>query len=153
VFGDAEALHTRTILDRLSDGERRGLEPDAPWGDLHGKPLSERGLATMLRKYEVHSVKVKVGGVALQGYRREHLNDAWQRYLPLSPKEAEHMELTEPKLAGVPEVPAAMGRVGSVRCRDCKFFDGEGGTSTCLKFDRPVEPGLPRECAAFGVPL
>ena len=97
IFGEADALHTRTILERLSNPDDHGLEPDAPWADIHGKPLSERGLASMLKKYDVHAVKVKVVGQSLQGYRREHLHDAWQRYLPApSPKQVEPVEPAEP---------------------------------------------------------
>jgi hypothetical protein len=82
IFGDAVALHTETIINRLVDGERHGLEPDAPWGSLRGEPLTKRGLASMLGKYEVRPQKVTVAGVSLQGYRREHLWDVWTRYLP-----------------------------------------------------------------------
>ena len=117
IYGDADALTTSTILDRLCDRAKRDggdpyLDADAPWAELHGKPLAERGLASMLKKYDVHSQKVKVDGRALQGYRREHLWDAWQRYLPpLSPKEEEPVEPVEPARAevpGVPQVPDAM---------------------------------------------
>lgn len=82
VFGDAEALHTETILERLHNPEDHGLDADAPWPDLRGKPLGTRGLASMLRRYGVKPRKVKVDGRSLQGYRHEHLWDAWQRYLP-----------------------------------------------------------------------
>ena len=85
IFGDADALHGEMVLQRLNNGEEHGLDADAPWGDLHGKSLSARGLASMLRPYDVTPVKVKVNGRALQGYRREALWDAWQRYLPPSP--------------------------------------------------------------------
>ncbi len=125
IFGSADALHTETILERLRRGVSGDNEPvldaDAPWNDLQGKPLGERGLATMLRKYEVKAVKVKVAGRALQGYRREHLWDAWQRYLP-SEHFAQEVEPTEPAEPGpaigartvpeVPQVPDAMESVG-----------------------------------------
>jgi hypothetical protein len=154
IFGDADALHTRTILERLIDAERHGLEADAPWGDLHGKPLNERGLASMLKRYDVHSLKVKVGGESLQGYRRAHLHDAWARYLStLSPKEAEPLEPVEPSGLAVPEVPQVPAAMGSVRCRDCAYFDGEDGATTCLRFDKPVDPERNRECSEFGLPL
>jgi hypothetical protein len=155
VFGDADALPTSTILDRLCDRVRRPddepyLDADAPWADLHGKPLAERGLATLLKKYDIHSIKVKVGGRALQGYRREPLHDAWQRYLPpLSVKKVEPMEPAElggPKVPEVPEVPLAMG---SVRCRGCTNFDSE--TSLCVDRGTPVDPEYLRNCDDFGV--
>jgi hypothetical protein len=114
IFGDAPALHTKTILERLHQGDK--LDADAPWNDLHGKPLAERGLATMLKKFDINSIKVKVGGISLQGYRREHLWDAWQRYLPSTPlpKEAEPTEPREPQCSPVPQVPQVLASLGSV---------------------------------------
>jgi hypothetical protein len=108
--GDPEALHTETILARLCDGPKYGLEDDAPWNELYGKPLGVRGLASMLKKYAVSSVKVKVDGRSLQGYRREHLWDAWTRYL--SPVSAQ-VEPPEP-MALMTKDGAVSGIVGSV---------------------------------------
>lgn len=109
IFGDANALSTDTILARLCDGEQYGLEADAPWGELHGKPLSVRGLASMLKRYGVTPVKVKLEGRALQGYRREHLWETWTRYLPPTSEHAEPAEPAEPNglevQVRVPEVP------------------------------------------------
>jgi Protein of unknown function (DUF3631) len=150
IFCEADALHTVTILDRLCSADRYGLDSDAPWGDLRGKPLGERGLASMLKKYDIHSVKVKVNGEALQGYRREHLWDAWARYLPHSPKEVEPVEPMEPREGRVPQVPEVPDAMGSVRCRDCAYFDPEG--TLCLKRDRPVDPQFNRQCPDFSVP-
>ncbi|MEQ1915230.1 MAG: DUF3631 domain-containing protein, partial [Gallionella sp.] len=43
IFGDATAMHTETILARLCNGHEFGLGDDAPWNELHGKPLGVRG--------------------------------------------------------------------------------------------------------------
>ncbi|MDL4772915.1 DUF3631 domain-containing protein [Actinomadura xylanilytica] len=75
VFGDADALHGATLLDGLHKLD------EAPWADWYGRPLNARDLAKMLKPYGISSTKVKVSGQALQGYRREHLHDAWSRYL------------------------------------------------------------------------
>lgn len=104
IWGDGEALPTETILTRLCQLD------EAPWGDLRGKPLDPRGLARRLKAYDVASVKVKVDGKSLQGYRREHLWDAWTRYLPTpaasTPESAEPAEPEEPRRSqGVSEVP------------------------------------------------
>ena len=115
VFGQDIAMHTQTVLQKLigevheSDEDRR-LDDDAPWADLRGKPLGKRGLASMLRQYDVHPQKVTVDGTSLQGYRREHLWDAWQRYLPsLNPAETELPESRGPETGigqpAVPEIP------------------------------------------------
>ena len=102
VFGDTDALPTETILDRLHKLD------ESPWADLRGKPLDARGLAWRLRQYEVLSVKVKIDGRALQGYRREHLWDTWARYLTPAPPEAEPREPAEPRRSDPePEVPDA----------------------------------------------
>lgn len=94
IFKDADALHTATILERLTSGE--DLDADAPWSDLRGKPLSVRGLANMLKQYGIHPVKLREHlGPARKGYRREALWDAWQRYLPPLFAEGEHGEHCE----------------------------------------------------------
>lgn len=94
--GDPDALHTEVILAQLCAGPEYGLDDDAPWSDLRGKPLGVRGLATMLKEYDVSPIKVKVAGRSLQGYRREHLWDAWQRWLPRGSEQAEPAEPQEP---------------------------------------------------------
>jgi hypothetical protein len=156
IFGEADTLPTAVILERLAKGGELGLDADAPWADLHGKPLNERGLASMLRKYEIHPVKVKAHGKALQGYRRESLHDAWQRYLPPILQQAEPAEPVAPMTGQVPEVPEVPDHEGGgsrIQCRACKYFEGEDGVSNCLKFDRHVDPDLLRDCPAFGLPI
>ena len=49
VFGDADALLTQTILDRL-----HALD-ESPWADWYGKPLNARDLAELLKPYGVKS--------------------------------------------------------------------------------------------------
>lgn len=75
IFGDAEAMSSKFILDALHNLE------EAPWGDLKGKPLNERGLANRLRQYGVKSKTVRLG-TPIKGYAREDLHDVWVRYLP-----------------------------------------------------------------------
>lgn len=91
LLGTALHLFTDTILDEL-----RKL-PEAPWGDLKGRPLDSRGLANRLKVYGVKSKKVRIGEETRQGYTAEDLHDPWQRYLPAEP---EHPEHTEPGTSG-----------------------------------------------------
>jgi hypothetical protein len=152
IFGEADALPTSVILERLCNPEQSGLDVDAPWSDLHGKPLAERALAAMLKKYDIHSTKVKRGGRALQGYRREPLHDAWQRYLPaLSPKQAEPVEPAEPGACEVPEVPEVPSDIGSVRCGNCAYFEPED--QICVKKDRPTTAESGAGCSTYRVPI
>lgn len=129
IFGDAIALPTKTILSRLKAPEDNGLEPDAPWGELGGVGLTDRRLASLLKGYGVASRKVKIDGVALQGFRREDLADPFARYLPTpSPKATEPAEpmepypsLLRPAVPEVPRVPLPIENDG-----DCARCDGEG---------------------------
>lgn len=83
IFGKTEQqMTTAVILERL-----HGLS-EAPWNDLKGRPLNDRGLATRLRQYGVKSRNLSIGGEygpRPKGYTREDLHDAWERYLVPSP--------------------------------------------------------------------
>jgi hypothetical protein len=143
IFGDADALHTETVLERLIHDDEHRLEADAPWGDLHGKALSKRGLASMLSRYQIRPVKVTVGGHSLQGYRREHLWDAWVRYLPSTHGKPESAEFPEsPKginlasgNSGSSGNPGTEKRPGS--CRDCYWF---ASPNSCSMHERETKP-------------
>jgi Protein of unknown function (DUF3631) len=78
VFGSQPAMFSKDILDAL-----RVLD-EAPWDDLKGKPLNERGLAHRLRQYGIQPKSVRLPGVSKtsKGYHRDDLHDAWARYLP-----------------------------------------------------------------------
>jgi Protein of unknown function (DUF3631) len=78
VFDGHEALPSRAILAALI-----ALE-EAPWGDLKGGPINERGLARRLKQYGIKPKNVRVGHGVARGYTRVDLHDAWERYLPSS---------------------------------------------------------------------
>lgn len=82
IFGEGETLATEHILSELHKLE------EAPWGDLRGKPLDARGLARLLRPYDVKPTNVRTLRSVVKGYRREDLHDGWQRYLPALHNEA-----------------------------------------------------------------
>ncbi len=89
-------MTTATLLDLLVSDHSK-LDDDAPWADLKGKPINPLKMAELLRPYGIKSRKIKIDGISLQGYRREDLWDAWQRYLPtVESAEAEPMEPAEP---------------------------------------------------------
>jgi hypothetical protein len=79
VFTDSE-MSSKEVLEALHKLE------EAPWRDLKGKPLDERGLANRLRQYGVKSKNVRTRtGQVLKGYTKADLSDAWSRYLPALP--------------------------------------------------------------------
>ncbi|MEU1270017.1 DUF3631 domain-containing protein [Streptomyces sp. NPDC005799] len=81
-----DRLPTVAILDRLN-----ALD-DAPWADLHGKPLDNRRLSKMLAEYmtadtePITSRNIKTAGSVLKGYYAADLHDAWARYCPPPPE-------------------------------------------------------------------
>jgi hypothetical protein len=77
VFGPADALYTKTILNQLTAMD------ESPWGDWYGKPLAARDLAKLLRPYGVRSTDVREGGTGpnLKGYARKDLHEQWRRYI------------------------------------------------------------------------
>ena len=86
VMTGIDRLPTVAILDRLN-----ALD-DAPWADLHGKPLDNRRLSRMLAEYmtadnePITSRNIKTAGSVLKGYYAVDLWDAWARYCPPPPE-------------------------------------------------------------------
>jgi hypothetical protein len=93
IFGAADAMFTHVILKVLHD------LPEAPWNDLKGKPLNDRGLALRLRQYGIKSKQVRIGEITLKGYERTDFVDVWKRYLPPPPSSdrSETSETSETK--------------------------------------------------------
>jgi hypothetical protein len=75
-FGERDSMWTVEVLISLINLE------ESPWGDLKGKPLDARRLASLLKPYGVVSKQVRIGEKSQKGYTRELLWDAWVRYLP-----------------------------------------------------------------------
>lgn len=113
VFGDAQALSTEAILERLN------AMTESPWGDLRGKALDARGLSARLRKYGVHPKTVRIGATTPKGYAREDLHDTWQRYLPPCPDKS----ATSATSATNPELRAS--GVADVAFRGANVADSE----------------------------
>jgi hypothetical protein len=158
IFGVADAMTTEDILGKLYSGTESGLDADAPWNELDGKPLGVRGLASRLKRYGVSSQKVKVAGRALQGYRREHLWDAWTRYLSPVSAQAEPVEpAVLPGINGVfsvPEVPDMRGgeEAREILCRACRHFEcgtTVDGMGWCVKYSEATYPAVPFTCVGF----
>jgi hypothetical protein len=79
IWTEPEDLFTTTILERLHKID------EAPWCDWYGKPLTARGLATLLRPYGVRSGNIRRGDEQAKGYTRAALADCWRRYVPPVP--------------------------------------------------------------------
>src|SRR5262249_35112458 len=76
VFAAEQQMSSKALIAGLV-----GIE-DAPWGDLKGKPLDDRGLAHRLRQYGLKSKNLRIGAGVVKGYARMDFADAWSRYVP-----------------------------------------------------------------------
>jgi hypothetical protein len=89
---DAEQLRSAELVKLLNEGPV-ALEPDAPddargaledlnWSEYrHGRGLNARVLANRLRDFKVGPRDIRFDDGTRKGYRREDLEDAWERYL------------------------------------------------------------------------
>ena len=75
VLGNNDTMFTSAILDALAKTD------EAPWGDIKGKPLTDRGLAERLRPYGIKSKLIRIGSAVARGYSRGDFLDTWSRYL------------------------------------------------------------------------
>lgn len=104
---EPDALTTAVLIEALI------AEEESPWGDLRGRPLDARGLAKRLKGYEVRPVNIRTGSPVLKGYKREHLEDAWARYLPATEQpDPEPAAATEPP-SGTPLTAATSATKGT----------------------------------------
>ena len=60
---------------------------EAPWAEWrHGKPITARGVANLLRPYGISSELSREAGITGRRYHREAFLNAWGRYLPEHPQ-------------------------------------------------------------------
>jgi hypothetical protein len=148
VFGVAEKLTTDVILKRLHE------LPEAPWNNLKGKPLDDRGLARRLREYGIKPKTIRMGGATQRGYERKDFVDVWERYLTAfvpATSETSKTSETEPVPAApfsdVPDVsdvlllPATQAN-GRPPCAQCNADDGE-------QYQHQPKLWLHKQCVRF----
>jgi len=81
VFGVSEKMTTDDIIKALVEME------DAPWSELNGKPIDNRGLAKVLNKYDIKPKTIRVedsegqSSKTAKGYVRADMHDVWVRYI------------------------------------------------------------------------
>ncbi|MFE9744052.1 DUF3631 domain-containing protein [Saccharothrix saharensis] len=88
LLADLRTIFAERNVQRMSTVEILAVlhsMDEAPWGDLYGKPLTARQLASELGVYGVKVTPYKSNGKTFKGYvidGETGLGDAWARYLP-----------------------------------------------------------------------
>lgn len=76
-FGDEDRLSSEELVRRLVS------DPEAPWGDIRGRKLDQRGFAKLLSEFGIRSRTIRLSDSSTpKGYLRDMFEDAWCRYLP-----------------------------------------------------------------------
>jgi putative DNA primase/helicase len=78
-FGDLDAIRSADLADKLN------ADPEKPWVEWHhGKPLTQKQLAGLLRPFGVVSETVSAPGQKdAKGYKRARFKDVWEQYCPV----------------------------------------------------------------------
>src|SRR5262249_3192424 len=80
---DTDRLSSEEICEALVAMEGR------PWAEYgkSAKPISKNQLAKRLKRFKIVPDSVRIGGKTPKGYYRHQFQEAWDRYLSLTPQE------------------------------------------------------------------
>jgi len=80
---DALAENGATQIPSAELAEKLGKLEERPWPEWRqGKPMTAPQLARALAPFGVRPGNIRRGMEVVKGYRREHFEEAWTRYLP-----------------------------------------------------------------------
>jgi hypothetical protein len=132
---DADTIPTKVFLQKLHAID------EAPWHDLKGKPLDERGLAHRLRQFGVKSKNIRVSETVVKGYEKADFEDVWLRYLPPPAKSATAATTLQNGVRSGVALVADFPEGGRRPCAQCGGNDGKQ-----IQFDKVW---LHKECKPF----
>jgi hypothetical protein len=154
-FGDAEQLATDVLLHRLHELE------EAPWKDLKGKPLNDRGLASRLRQYGIKPQVIRIGEATPRGYRWQDFVDAWARYVDPPPSSARSATSTTSQCLRAPRVADGGANVADTVAATGQKNSNKNNRVVDVALVAPVAangggaddlPDSPRRCAQCNAP-
>jgi len=77
ILGTSEKISSAELVDKLIAVE------DHPWGDWRrGKPITQNGLARLLKPFGILSRTIRIGDNTAKGYVSKQFADTFNRYLP-----------------------------------------------------------------------
>ena len=78
VFDDTEddVIGSEDVIQKIT------ADQDLDWVEWkNGKPITQKQLANLLKRYGITPERVWIGGRRIRGYLRAHFIEAWERYL------------------------------------------------------------------------
>jgi putative DNA primase/helicase len=94
-FGTDAEIRSADLVAALT------ADPERPWADWrHGRPLTQKQLATLLKPFCIISTNVTPPGrVQGKGYRRADFEEAWEVYCPVKTPSPDHSgEFSRPSI-------------------------------------------------------
>jgi hypothetical protein len=85
LFADIRMLFELSKSDRLSSHDLKSnlMRDGSQWADCErGRPLTQSGLARLLRPFDIAPRDIRFGSSTRKGYYKANFEDAWSRYLP-----------------------------------------------------------------------
>jgi hypothetical protein len=77
IFDGTDKMSSAALVDELIKME------DHPWGDWRkGRPITQNGLARLLRPFGIISKTIRIDDHTAKGYTRDQFTDVFKRYLP-----------------------------------------------------------------------
>jgi hypothetical protein len=91
-FGELDVIRSADLVEKLV------ADPERPWASWkHGKPLTQRQLASLLRPFGIVSETVTMLGQRdAKGYKRIRFEEAWGAYLPGQNASPRPFQLSDP---------------------------------------------------------
>jgi hypothetical protein len=158
LLGDVRTIFTTKGTDRISSAtlaaELHELE-ESPWSEWYGKPITQHGIAKLLKHFEIRPRSVRLDDEATpKGYRLDQFEDTFSRYLPkknaTTPQPSAHTRLRANSVRHTPELVSAENGLNSPWVEACGDVavsngghgDGDLAEALCLVCElRPVVGG------------
>jgi hypothetical protein len=93
LLGEFKTMSSASTLEYVTSAaviKHLTADPEKPWAEWsRGKPITEKGVAGLLREYRIRSTDVGPEHHRVKGYRWADFEDAWRRYCDPEPPEEE----------------------------------------------------------------
>jgi len=144
LLADIRSVFAGRTIDRLPSAdlvEALVAMEDRPWAEWRqGKPLTQNGLARLLKPFGITPTTVRVGTATPRGYAFAHLADAFERYIPPEgvgkPQHRNKCDETDTSCSF-----QGATREDEVADRKCKKFNTDGFCCTVAEQDPHAQEG------------
>jgi hypothetical protein len=145
LLADIRAVLEERDTDRIRSEELAaalGAMVDRPWPEWGktGKPITQRGIATLLEDFKIKPKGIRIGAETPRGYTFDQFEDAFRRYLPAQSATPQHAR----GFSHLADYQSATGAMGVADWIGAKSLNGQ---ECCGVADRDGEDASSDEAA------